>query len=501
MSLLRLQNVSKSFGETQVLKDIFFDLEPGEIHALIGENGAGKSTLVNIISGIITPEKGKMLFDSEQISLSRFNPVEAKKMGIAHVHQELSLCENMSIAENVFFNNAPTSKTGLVDFKKLYSQTLSLMKIFSLQYSPWTILKRIPFSGKQQIEILKAVAQDARIIIFDEPTTGISGNEIARLFEIIRGLRDRNIGVVYISHKLEEVMAIAQRITVLRDGELIETMSNEGIKKNELISLMVNREIMDNNKRKHLSNASDVVLKVSSLSREGVLKNINLELKKGEIIGIAGLVGAGRSELCDALFGLVKKDSGSVLIKGCRVSISNPWDAVKLQIGYIPEDRKLQGLFLEMSVKDNIIAASLSAFVKYIFVMDSDRQCRVSWEYCKQLSVATDSLEKKVTYLSGGNQQRIMLAKWLSSSPEILIIDEPTKGVDVAAKAEIHYILRDLANKGVSIIMSSSEMNEILTVSDRIMIMNNGMIVGEMPVHDATQEAIMQVIVNSQEQV
>lgn len=495
MPVLNLQNISKQFPGVKALDDVNLDLNQGEIHALVGENGAGKSTLMNILSGIIKPDRGELYIDGEKIPYEKYDPHVSIAKGIAHVHQELSLCPNMSIAENIFFNRAP-EHNGVINHKQLYANTRKLLHLFDIHIDPKTNVNRLSFGVRQQIEILKAISQNAKIIIFDEPTTGISENEVKKLFVIIRKLKDSGIGIFYISHKLDEVLDLVDRITVLRDGKIIKTMPKAEATKETVISLMVGRRLMDLYPEKKKQPSESDLFVIEGLNKKDLLHNINLKLKKGEILGLYGLVGAGRSELCDAVFGVIKKDRGTFYIEGKKVSINNSRDAICNGIGYLPEDRKLQGLFLQMSIRQNIISSKLENYCKG-FIMSAKKEKQAAVLYSGKFGVVTNSVEKTVKQLSGGNQQKVMLAKWLSIHPKILLVDEPTKGIDIGAKAEIHRILRQLADDGVSVIMVSSELPEILGVSDRLLVMHNGEIKGEMKIKEASQESIMNLIQSS----
>jgi len=495
MPLLNLQKISKQFPGVKALDDVSLDLKQGEIHALVGENGAGKSTLMNILSGIIRPDNGDLYISDEKIAYEKYGTHTSILKGIAHVHQELSLCSNMSIAENIFFNRAPV-KNGTIDYKDLYANTKKLLDLFEIDIDPKTSIKRLSFGLRQQIEILKAISQNAKIIIFDEPTTGISENEVKKLFVIIRKLKESGLGIFYISHKLDEVIALVDRVTVLRDGKVIDTLPKAEASKEKIISLMVGRVMTDLYPKKTKEPEKENILEIENLNKRDLLNNINLDIRKGEIVGLYGLVGAGRSELCDTLFGVIKKDRGSYKIEGKKVEIKRPEDAIRYGIGYLPEDRKAQGLFLQMSIRQNIIASKLKNYSNG-FVMSAAKEKSAAAQYSKQFGVVTSSIEKTVKQLSGGNQQKVMLAKWLAIRPKILIVDEPTKGIDVNAKAEIHKILRQLANDGVSVIMVSSELPEVLGVSDRLIIMHDGEIKGQMNVEEASQESIMKLIQNS----
>ncbi|KJS50599.1 MAG: hypothetical protein VR66_02170 [Peptococcaceae bacterium BRH_c23] len=499
MSLVSIKNISKQFFGVKALNEVNFELKRGEVHSLVGENGAGKSTLMNVLSGIIKPDKGELVLDGELISFEKYNPQVALMKGISHVHQELSLCPNMSIAENIFFNRSPVNKYGGMVFKKLFEDTSELLKYFEIKGNPNLPVKYLSFGIRQQVEILRAISQNAKVIIFDEPTTGISEREVKILYKVIQQLKEAGKAIIYISHKLEEVLELSDRITVLRDGKEIKTLDKKESTKDLIISLMVGREIANLYPTKTKVPGSEIVLEVEGVYKKEVLKKIDLKLKKGEILGLYGLVGAGRSELCDTIFGIIKKDRGTIKIDGKPIEIRKPEEAIKYGIGYLPEDRKSQGLFLEMSIKLNIIASKLKSYTTLAFIMNSQKEKIISSEYAKKLSVSTDDIEKKVKQLSGGNQQKVMLAKWLAICPKILIIDEPTKGVDVGAKSEIHRILRELADGGVAVIMVSSELPEILGISDRILVMHAGEVKGEMNVEEATQENIMKMIFNTRE--
>lgn len=485
--VLEMENISKRFPGVQALNNASFRVKKGTVHALMGENGAGKSTMMKILGGMYKPDAGTIKLKGKEIELT--SPSDSLNHGISMIHQELTSVFHMTIAENIFLGREPTIGNIWVNEKKLNENTKDLLKSLEIPLGPKTMMKDLSIAKMQLVEIAKAISYNSDIIIMDEPTSAITDREVAHLFSIIRSLTKKGVSVIYISHKLDEIFQIADEVTVLRDGEYVGTKNIEDLSRQEIITMMVGREL------KHLFPKKEVkigeeILEVENLSLKGKFNNISFKLRKGEILGISGLMGAGRTEVMECIFGLVKPDSGEIFIHGKKVDINCPEDAKKNKLAFITEDRKLTGLFLPHSVKDNMIAASLDSFLKGIFI--SDKKINETCENQKELlRVKTPSLEQKVKNLSGGNQQKVLVAKWLLTDADIMILDEPTRGVDVGAKSEIHSLMGELALAGKAVIMISSELPEILGMSDRIIVMHEGKITGELSREEASQDTIM----------
>ena len=484
--LLEAHEISKAFPGTQALERVSFALLAGEVHALVGENGAGKTTLVNILSGVIRPDAGEIRIGGRSVHI--LNPRQAQELGIGTVFQELSVVPALSVAENVFAARAPTRALGLVNWPRLYANTRALLAPFEAHIDPRTRVRDLSISARQIVEIAKALSLNARILILDEPTTALTPDEVRLLFRVMRRLRDDGLGVVFISHRVREVLEIADRVTVLRDGRLVGTYPAAQLTEHDLIRLMVGRELSDMFERGN-GRAGAELLRVEGLSGEG-FRDVSLALRQGEIVGLAGLKGAGRSELARALVGTCPSYEGRLLVGGRPAQIRSPMDAMKLGIGYLPADRKSEGLFLDMSVRDNIVAASLR-LLSHFGLVDAGAQEAVARRFVQRLNIRASSVHQAVRRLSGGNQQKVMLARWLARRPRILIVDEPTRGIDVGARVEIHRLLRELAKQGVGIIVISSDLTELLGLSDRILVMREGRITGQLPASRATEQQII----------
>jgi ABC-type sugar transport system ATPase subunit len=485
--LLELSHVTKTFPGVKALNDVQFEMRPGEVHALLGENGAGKSTLIKIISGVYRPDAGELRFDDKPVQFN--NPREAQTLGIATIYQELSLYPELSVAENIFMGHAPRNRLGMVDWRAMRTEAAAILE--SLDIREMDVNRKIgtmTVGNRQRVEIAKALSQNARILIMDEPTAALTEADVEQLFRIVRLLRERGVGIVYISHRMEEVFLLADRVTVLRDGQYIDTKEVAATNSGELISMMVGRTI-DNLFPKLEAAIGDPVLEVRNLTRKPLTRGVSLSVRAGEIVGLAGLVGSGRSELAQVIFGMTPAESGEILIKGQPVRIRHPGHAMKLGIAYVPEDRGTQGLVRQMRIRENVSLAVLRGMVNGPFV-DRRAERTLANNMIEQLRIRAYSPEQVVNKLSGGNQQKVVVSKWLASSPKLLIMDEPTRGVDVGAKAEIHRLLSELARQGLAIIMISSELPEILGMSDRILVMREGNIVAEYSRSEATQELI-----------
>ncbi len=488
--LLVAKNITKTFPGTQALDNVTLDLLPGEIHALVGENGAGKSTLMNILSGVLALDSGQIDIAGHPVQI--LNPKHAQELGVGTVFQELSLVPSLSIAENVFANRAPLRAFGTVDWSKLYQRTRELMAPFDVNVDVRTLVRDLNVGTKQLVEIAKALSLNARILLLDEPTSALTPDEVQHLFGVIRRLQADQIGIVYISHRMREVFEIADRVTVLRDGRRVGTYPISEANPDNVIRLMVGRELAVAVDKHAASTAgsSGVLLRVQGLSSRSHYRDISFSLRRGEIVGIAGLKGSGRSDLGHTLAGVEHPQIGQIWIEERPVKINSPVDAVALGIGYLPEERKIDGLFLQMTVSHNISVTRLRQFARW-GLMDRRKENAVAQSLVERLGIRTPSVRQTVGRLSGGNQQKVMLSKWLVEQPKILVIDEPTKGVDVGAKAEIHSLLRKLADQGVGILFISSELPEILALSDRILVMHEGRLTGELQAARATEEHIM----------
>jgi ABC-type sugar transport system ATPase subunit len=485
--LLTVVDVDKSFPGVRALNRVSLSIRKGEVMALVGENGAGKSTLMNILSGIHQKDAGSIRFDGREMHVTC--PLDSQKLGISIIHQELNLIPHFSVAENIFVGREKRNSLLLFDKKKTLEESRSLLSQVGLDVDPRTLVMDLSIAQRQMVEVAKALAYNAKLIVMDEPTSSLSDREIDRLLSIVRDLRGKGVSVIFISHKLDEVLAIADRITVLRDGEVIGTLEAKGCTENNLIQMMVGREIT-NIFPKLETELGNVIFEARDFSAGKRFSRVNLSLRRGEILGLAGLVGAGRSELLQAIFGIDPCDSGEVFIEGAKVTIRSPQDAIRLGIGFVPEDRKLKGLLLGMAVKDNVTLASLENVSRY-GVLNFGRERSVAESFIEKLSIKTSDYKQQALHLSGGNQQKVVLSKWLAIKPRILFVDEPTRGVDVGAKKKIHALLSRLTQEGVSIIMVSSELPEILGMSDRIIVMHEGEVKGEVLRKDATQQLIL----------
>lgn len=494
--LLQMIAIDKQFPGVHALDSVDLDIHAGECLALMGENGAGKSTLMKILSGVYPADSGNILLDGQEVHPQ--NPNHAQSLGVSIIYQEFNLFPNLSVEENIFIGREP-SQGGFVRKRSMRSDALALLGQLGVNLDPATIVRNLSVAQQQMVEIAKALSLNARIVIMDEPTSALTEVEANTLFRIIQGLRNRGIGVVFISHRLEEVFAICDRIVVLRDGRNVGGMLTHETTPEQVVQMMVGRPMEDLYAEDvDTAGPGAVVLGVRGLRRDAtgshasrvVLQDIDFDVMAGEILGIAGLVGSGRTELARALFGADPPDDGQVLLEGEPVKIRTPRDAIRHGIALVPEDRKLQALVLPLSVRENVSLPSLSRLSRFGFIRQREER-RLIDHFIRALRIRTPNQTQKVVNLSGGNQQKVVLAKWLAREPRVLIVDEPTRGVDIGAKAEVHALLRELAASGVAIIMISSELTEILHMSDRIVVMHEGRIAGEVPRSAATQERIM----------
>jgi ribose transport system ATP-binding protein len=485
--LLVLEDISKAFPGVKALSSVHFDLRAGEVHALMGENGAGKSTLIKILSGVQPPDAGSILIDGVPVTVA--SPVAAQELGISPVHQELHLEPYLSVAENIFLGRQPLNRFGLIDRRRLRAEARAVLGELGVPLDPDAILGRLSIAERQVVAIARAVSTRARIVIFDEPTSSLTRRETDLLMKMIGRLREQGIGVIYVSHRMEEIFEICDRVTVFRDGKYVATRKVAETSMAELVNFIVGRDIEVLPARAETAPGA-VVLEVRGLSKRGMLRDVNFSLRRGEIVGLSGLVGAGRTELARTLFGDIVPDAGEIVVDGKPIRFRSPREAIAAGIGLVPEDRKEDGLVTSLSVMANIGMPQLSALTR-LGVLSGRRERQLARSYVDTLAIRTPSIDQKAMYLSGGNQQRVVIAKWLAVNPKILIIDEPTRGVDVGAKSEIHALLRRLATEGMAVLMISSDMPEILAVSDRVLVMHKGRLTGELPGPTATQERIM----------
>ena len=490
-----ISHVCKEFPGVKALDDVNFDVREGEIHAIVGENGAGKSTLMNILSGVYKPTSGKIIFDGKEVSPNA--PIEASALGIAMIHQELSLSHTLSVAENIFQARQPKGRFGLIDKKKLYADSRALLDQVGLKdMDPSTLVRNINVSQQQQVEIAKALSQNARFLILDEPTSALTPNETKVLFGIMADLKRKGFTMLYISHKLDEIMSISDRITVLRDGKYIGTLVTKETTITDMISMMVGREYSGGYTRMHYMDDNDYtkarpLMEVKNLSVKGKVEDVSFTLYEGEVLGLAGLVGAGRSEVLQAVFGADPRVSGQVFVNGEELTRKNTSEAIRHGIGLVPEGRKTQGLYLKFSVEDNMTIVWLNSTLKSLGLINSKSEAEHAQAYRERLRVKTPSLEQRIVNLSGGNQQKAIIARWLMNEPKILFLDEPTQGIDVGAKNEIYEIIDELAASGVSVVMVSSEMQENISLCDRIVVLYEGKITGTIRHEQANEKSVM----------
>jgi ABC-type sugar transport system ATPase subunit len=487
-AILSLRNISKSFTSNKVLDSVSVDFEKGRCYAVVGENGAGKSTLMKIIGGIHWPDSGSVFLEGKEV---RFNTAsDAIAHGISIVHQELSLAGNLSVAQNIFCHREFVNRLGFIKWGMLYSEAQKVFDDMGVQIDPRKKVETISIGMQQIVEIGKALSLKSRVIIMDEPTSALSEKEVDHLYEIIENLRRKGVTIIFISHKLNEVFRIAERIIVLRDGALVGNVAREETSRDEVISMMVGRHITDLYPPKG-TRRGGVIFETRGLARSGVFQDVSFELREGEILGFAGLVGAGRTEVARVIFGADRPDAGEMFLRGRRLRIRSPRDAIRTGICYLTEDRKTQGLFLAMPVRDNIVAAALGKFVTWYGFYLRRRIRQQSIELVHAMDIRPVNDEITVRSLSGGNQQKTLLAKWLCAAPALLIADEPTRGVDVGAKATIHKDLRALAERGIGVIVISSELPEILGLCDRVAVFSAGRIRSILDNKDLSQEEVM----------
>ncbi len=490
--ILEVKNINKSFASNHVLKDVSFSVERGEVHALVGENGAGKSTLMNIVGGIHQPDAGEILLDGVPVEVH--NPWQARELGISVVFQELSLTPNMTVAQNIFVRREMVRGFGFINWSKLNREAKALFDRIGADISPTELAGAYSVGMQQIIEIAKAISFNAKVIIMDEPTSALSETEVDRLYAIVEELRVQGVAVVFISHKLPEVFRIADRISVLRDGQMVGQVDPKTGTQHEVIRLMVGRSIDDLYPNKS-TDTGEVILEVEGLSNPPLFDDIFLTLRRGEILGFAGLVGSGRTEVARAIFGADPFARGNINLNGRPIQISSPREAIQAGIVYLTEDRKVMGLFLTMMMRDNIVAASLGQFSNLFGLLNHRAIAKQSRHFVELVDIRPQDDRYEVIGLSGGNQQKALLAKCLSANPKVLIADEPTRGVDVGAKAKIHQDLRELANQGVGVIVISSELPEVMGLSDRVAVFRAGRITKTLSGNEIAQEDIMRYAV------
>ncbi len=498
-ALLRMAGITKRFPGVLALDDVDIEVAPGEIHALLGENGAGKSTLLKVLSGAQPPDAGTIAFAGETIAPA--TPYDAQQLGIVTIYQEFTLAPNMTIAENVFIGREP-GRRPFVNWRKMAAETKAITARLGLDLKPMSIVRDLSVAEQQMVEIARALSMESRLIVMDEPTSALSPTEVEKLFRIIRDLKARGLSTIFVTHRIEEVMQICDRYTVLRDGRQVGAGAVKDTTAEDIIRLMVGRDVNALFARRETGSAGEVAVRVEGISRRGnaqdknatVLDDITLEVRRGEILGIAGLVGAGRTELARAIFGADAFDSGQVFVSGAPVTIRSPQDAIRHGIGLVPEDRKQQALFLSLAVRPNLSVAAQGHITRWGMFIDEKAERALVEEYRKTLNIRMASPEQVVANLSGGNQQKVVLARWLALRPKVLIVDEPTRGIDVGAKVEVHNLLFEMAQSGIAIIAISSELPEILAISDRIVVMRDGRVAGETDRANANEELLMSMM-------
>jgi rhamnose transport system ATP-binding protein len=491
--VIQVQHVSKAFGGVRALQDVHFEVFAGEVHALLGENGAGKSTLIKIMTGVHQPDAGTIALDGQPARFASTR--EAQAQGVAAIYQEPSLFPDLDIAENILVGRQPTRRGG-IDWKRMYQEAGELLRRLGLSLDPRTKARELSVAQQQLVEIARALSSNAKVLIMDEPTSSLTQREVDDLFAIVRQLRASGAAIVFISHRLEELFALADRVTTLRDGAYVGTRAMADVTTEDLIRMMVGRTL-DELFPKQSVDAGDVVLAVDRLSVEGSFSDVSFELRRGEILGLAGLIGAGRTNVARALFGVEPATAGTITLDGHVVSIRSPNTAMALGIGYVPEDRKEHGLVLKMSIADNITLPMISSFAKLGW-LNQNYALQAAAASARQLEVKMANVQQQAGELSGGNQQKVVLAKWLGTQPRVLILDEPTRGIDVGTKAAVHGLMSSLAAQGMAILMISSELPEIMGMSDRILVMREGRLTGQFSRAEATQEKLMAAATSSQ---
>ncbi|MYL64860.1 ATP-binding cassette domain-containing protein [Bacillus hwajinpoensis] len=492
---ISMRDIHKAFGANKVLEGVNIDIQNAEVHALMGENGAGKSTLMNILTGLHKKDNGTIVIDGKERVFD--NPKEAEENGVAFIHQELNIWPELTVLENLFINKEPVTSFGLIHTKKMKAIADEQFNKLAISIPLYQEAGKCSVGEQQMIEIAKALMTDAKVIIMDEPTAALTEREIQTLFQVIRSLKKSGVSIVYISHRMEEIFTICDSITVMRDGKTVDTKAIPDTNFDEVVRKMVGRELTDRFPERS-PKPGETMLEVKGLGRKGVFENVNFSVRSGEIVGVSGLMGAGRTEVMRTIFGLDGKYTGDIFISGKKVVIKNPSQAVQLGLGFITEDRKEEGLVLDFSLKDNIALPSLYSFAPKGLINEKSELDFVEL-LIKRLTIKTESARTSAKNLSGGNQQKVVIAKWIGIGPKVLILDEPTRGVDVGAKREIYQLMNELTDRGVAIIMVSSELPEVLGMSDRILVFREGQLTGEVSKKEATQEKIMTLATGGQE--
>jgi rhamnose transport system ATP-binding protein len=487
-AVLELRHAAKSFGAVRALVDGQIQLRAGEVHALLGENGAGKSTLVKILAGVHQPDSGTLTIAGHEVTLP--GPAAAKAAGIAVIYQEPTLFPDLTVAENMFIGRQPLRAARRIDRRAMHAEAAAVFARLGVPLDPARIARGLSIADQQVVEIGKALLLDARVIVMDEPTAALSAAEVDRLFDVVATLRAHGSAVLFISHRLEEVFAICQRVTVMRDGRQVLTSSLEGMTAADLVRAMVGRELAERPPEAGAGTPGEPALTVDRLTSEGTFTDISFTVRSGEVVALAGLVGSGRSEVARAVFGIDRYDAGAVTVLGARLRKASPTSAMAAGVGLVPEDRRQQGLVMDMSVQQNVALASLGRLRRGGLIRAAAERAMAA-DWAARLRIKYGRLTDPVAMLSGGNQQKVVLAKWLGRKPAVLIVDEPTRGIDVGTKAEVHHLLADLAREGVAVLMISSELPEVLGVSDRILVMREGLLVAEFAHDNASEEAIM----------
>ena len=497
-SLLEMKGIEIEFPGVKALDKVDFSVNAGEIHALLGENGAGKSTLIKCLTGVHHMDAGTILFDGKEIRPN--SPQEAFSMGISTVYQEINLCPNLTVAENIFVGRQPM-KGGMINWKEINRRAKELMSRFHMDIDVTRPLNNYSTAIQQMVSIARAVDIDAKILILDEPTSSLDDNEVQLLFSVMRELKAEGMGIIFITHFLDQIFAVSDRMTILRNGTLVGTYNTTDITKLQLVTLMIGKDIdvIFNLKRAHVDPNAPEMLRTENLGTPGQIQNVNLSMKKGELLGFAGLLGSGRTETAELIFGAVPATEGTEDINGKRVSIKKPLDAIKAKLAFCPEDRKRDGIIGDLSIRENI-ALALQARRGFLHPISRQEQNELADKYIKLLSIATPDAEKKIGDLSGGNQQKVILARWMATQPDLLILDEPTRGIDVGAKAEIQRLMLEMCNDGVSVIFISSELEEIIRCSNRIIVMRDGKKVGEVKGEECTQQTLLSIIAEGEQE-
>ena len=487
--ILEVQGVSKSFPGVKALDQVSFDLRKGEVHALVGENGAGKSTLMKILSGVHQPDAGAIRYKGSEVRF--YDSTQARDAGIGIIYQELNLIPHLSVAANIFIGREPLTRFGTLDERKMNRDAVAILERLNLRIDPTITLNRLPISKQQMVEIAKSLSFDSEVLIMDEPTSALTESEIDELFSVIHTLRDRGVAIIYISHRLEELKHIVDRISIFRDGRSVSTDEYAAITMDEIVSRMVGRKLENIFPSRHNVPTTEKILEVRGIRRTGVLHDISFDLYRGEILGFAGLMGAGRSELARAIFGADPVDAGEVLKNGKKLSLRSPSESIRAGIAYLSENRKQEGLAVKMQLAENVTMANVNAVSRRLGVISRSKEMKACQHYVDELTIRTPSLTQVVNNLSGGNQQKVVLAKWLFCHSKILIFDEPTRGIDVGTKYSIYELIERMAREGVGVIMISSELTEIMGMTDRVLVLHEGRLEATLVTKETTQEEIL----------